>query len=135
MNTVPFLGVLTTPQLHFVVRCINDPKYGTASEEGYYKKISSAFIKLTKSLTFKSHVVVDGANGVGALKMSELAKHLNNVLPLSVLNDGSTGELNKNCGADFVKVAQKSPEGVEIAAGGRYVKQRAVTPKINILIC
>ena len=115
-----FLGILTTPQLHFIVRCINDPKYGVASEEGYYKKISSAFIKLTKSLTL-SPVIVDGANGVGALKMSELAKHLNNVLPLSVFNDGTAGELNKNCGADFVKVAQKSPEGVEITIGGRYV--------------
>ena len=115
-----FLGVLTTPQLHFIVRCINDPKYGTASEEGYYKKISSAFIKLTKSVTL-SPVNVDGANGVGALKFSKLAKHLKNVLPLSVFNEGTAGELNKNCGADFVKVAQKSPEGVAITVGDKYV--------------
>jgi phosphoacetylglucosamine mutase len=75
---------------------------------------------LTKYVAL-SPVNVDGANGVGAPKMSELAKHLKNVLPVSVFNDGSTGKLNENCGADFVKVAQRGPEGVEITVGGRYV--------------
>ena len=113
------IGVLTTPQLHFIVRCINDPKYGTASEEGYYKKISTAFVKLTKSVSL-GPINVDGANGVGALKVSQLAKNFENALPVKVFNDGSSGELNKNCGADFVKVAQKSPAGMEIQVGGRY---------------
>ncbi|XP_028416081.1 phosphoacetylglucosamine mutase-like [Dendronephthya gigantea] len=114
------LGILTTPQLHFIVRCINDPKYGSASEDGYYHKISSAFLKLTKSSSL-SPVNIDGANGVGAPKMSELGKHLKNALQVCVFNDGSSGELNKNCGADFVKIAQKGPEGLDIKAGCRYV--------------
>ena len=114
-----FVGILTTPQLHFIVRCINDPKYGTASEEGYYHKISSAFFKLTKSVTLPP-INVDGANGVGAPKISALAKNLEKILKVNVFNDGSTGELNKNCGADFVKVAQKSPEGIEVTLDGRY---------------
>ena len=42
-----FLGLLTTPQLHFMVRCKNtDSKYGTPTEEGYYQKISEAFTKI-----------------------------------------------------------------------------------------
>ena len=64
---------------------------------------------------------VDGANGVGAPKISALAACLKNVLDVKVFNDGSTGELNKNCGADFVKVAQKSPEGAVVSVGARYV--------------
>lgn len=83
-------------------------------------KISSAFINLTKSANL-STVIVDGANGVGAPKILALARHLKNVLPLTVFNDGTSGELNKNCGADFVKVSQKCPEGIEITAGVRYV--------------
>ena len=63
---------------------------------------------------------VDGANGVGASNISALAKNLEKILKVNVFNDGSTGELNKNCGADFVKVAQKSPEGIEVTLDGRY---------------
>lgn len=116
------LGILATPQLHFIVRCINDPSYGVPSEEGYYKKISQAFINLTSEFRSKITVVnVDGANGVGALKMVEMAKHLDELLPINVFNDASNGELNKNCGADYVKVAQKCPEGFALKGGEKCV--------------
>ena len=37
-------GLLTTPQLHYIVRCLNTSgKYGNPSEAGYYTKISQAF--------------------------------------------------------------------------------------------
>ena len=47
---VPFqtLGVLTTPQLHYIVRCTNDPAYGVPTEEGYYDKILSAYRSLNE---------------------------------------------------------------------------------------
>lgn len=112
------VGILTTPQLHFIVRCINDSKYGVPSEEGYYEKISQAFVSLTNAFKSKIAVVnVDGANGVGALKMTEMAKHLQGLLPINVFNDGSNGELNENCGADHVKVVQKCPEGLLLKGG------------------
>lgn len=42
-----YTGVLTTPQLHFMVKCINsNGKYGDATEEGYYKKYTNAFLGL-----------------------------------------------------------------------------------------
>lgn len=64
-------------------------------------------------------VNVDGANGVGALKIVEMAKRLDQLLPVNVFNDGTTGELNKNCGADYVKVSQKSPEGMVLKPGDK----------------
>lgn len=37
-------GLLTTPQLHYMVRCYNtEMKYGKPTEEGYYQKLSLAF--------------------------------------------------------------------------------------------
>ena len=51
-------GLLTTPQLHYIVRCINtNAAYGEPTEEGYYKKLSSAFIKLHKLVMFPFKIV------------------------------------------------------------------------------
>ncbi|KAK3733804.1 hypothetical protein QZH41_009459 [Actinostola sp. cb2023] len=41
------MGVLTTPQLHYMVRCHNTAgSYGEGTELGYYKKLSKAFLHL-----------------------------------------------------------------------------------------
>lgn len=107
-----------------MVRCQNTAgEYGEATEEGYYKKISKAFLHL-RSLSGKTEVPViklDGANGVGALKIKEMAKHLDGSLSIWVCNDGSTGKLNEKCGADFVKLHQCAPEGMVITPGDRCV--------------
>ena len=39
-------GEMTTPQLHYVTRCLNDPAFGEATEEGYYTKMARAFKNL-----------------------------------------------------------------------------------------
>lgn len=39
---------MTTPILHFIVRCLNDSSYGTPTEEGYYTKLANAFAKIKK---------------------------------------------------------------------------------------
>lgn len=39
-------GIVTTPQLHYVVRCTNDSAYGVATERGYYEKVTAAFKEL-----------------------------------------------------------------------------------------
>lgn len=39
-------GLLTTPQLHYVVRCQNDPGYGSPTEAGYYAKVHNALAGL-----------------------------------------------------------------------------------------
>lgn len=59
---------------------------------------------------------MDGANGIGALKLHEMESHLNNELHITLFNDGSQGKLNHQCGADFVKVQQKAPTGATLLA-------------------
>ena len=39
-------------------------------------------------------LTVDGANGIGALKMAQFKDHLESVLDVRVVNDGSSGKLN-----------------------------------------
>lgn len=44
-------GLVTTPMLHYMVRCQNTQgEYGEATVEGYYKKLSDAFFQLTKNV-------------------------------------------------------------------------------------
>ena len=46
-------GLLTTPQLHYMVCCTNTQgAYGVATEEGYYDKLASAFTKLQIEVRF-----------------------------------------------------------------------------------
>ncbi|XP_062324191.1 phosphoacetylglucosamine mutase isoform X2 [Osmerus eperlanus] len=117
-------GKVTTPQLHYMVCCQNTQgRYGDATVEGYYQKLSRAFIQLTKNVSNRTddqkHLLVDGANGIGALKVCELERYLQQELKLSLVNDGSSGKLNHLCGADYVKMQQKAPAGVEMRAGER----------------
>jgi len=52
------IGELTTPQLHFMVRCINTSgAYGQPTAVGYYTKLSTAFTELysrTVCMSFKN---------------------------------------------------------------------------------
>lgn len=59
----------------------------------------------------QKRLLVDGANGIGALKMREMAAFLKSELLVELFNDGSSGRLNYQCGADYVKVQQKPPQG------------------------
>jgi phosphoacetylglucosamine mutase len=71
---------LTTPQLHYIVRCKNTLgtpyEYGEPTEEGYYRKLSNAFKKVMQGRTITGPVTVDCANGVGGPKLEELIKYL-----------------------------------------------------------
>ncbi|CAL1542129.1 unnamed protein product [Lymnaea stagnalis] len=116
-------GLLTTPQLHYIVCCENTQgSYGDPTEEGYYNKLATAFVKLNKDkkcVNYVSQLFLDLANGVGAPKVRELLKHLNGSLNINLCNDGSSGKLNHQCGADFVKVCQAPPVGVNLEPGMR----------------
>ncbi|XP_051909391.1 phosphoacetylglucosamine mutase isoform X2 [Hippocampus zosterae] len=116
-------GLVTTPQLHYMVCCYNTHgQYGEATVEGYYRKLCQAFIELTKNTPNRTddqkHLTVDGANGIGALKLREMERHLKRELQISLFNEGH-GKLNHQCGADFVKVQQKPPTGVKVQSGER----------------
>ncbi|CAH2249233.1 phosphoacetylglucosamine mutase [Pelobates cultripes] len=112
-------GLVTTPQLHYVICCRNtNGEYGEPTIDGYYKKLSRAFNELVKQVAVcgngRLYLNVDGANGIGALKLKEMEQHLNSVLSLKLYNEGCKGKLNCECGADYVKVQQKPPQGIEV---------------------
>eukprot|EP00096_Caligus_rogercresseyi_P005952 TRINITY_DN2204_c0_g1_i1.p1 TRINITY_DN2204_c0_g1~~TRINITY_DN2204_c0_g1_i1.p1 ORF type:complete len:535 (+),score=91.95 TRINITY_DN2204_c0_g1_i1:2164-3768(+) len=128
LSSLRNFGVLTTPQLHFFVVCKNTSgAYGDPSEEGYFKKLSTAFVALDKESPSKSNytrsILIDGANGVGAHKVKLLSNSIpSSNLKMGLYNDGSSGgQLNLGCGADFVKVGQKAPRGMEDIVGDRCV--------------
>jgi len=108
-------GVTTTPVLHYLVRAINTKgtkeEYGEDSEEGYLRKLSTAFKKLVAGKPSIPPLVVDCANGVGAKVAKELAEHLGDTLQIIPVNTSTTtpGALNNACGADFVKTQQTLP--------------------------
>uniref|UniRef100_A0A915BI79 Phosphoacetylglucosamine mutase n=2 Tax=Parascaris univalens TaxID=6257 RepID=A0A915BI79_PARUN len=108
--------LLTTPQLHYIVRCENDPNYGSPDEDGYYQTFASAFnamLKLTDRGTHYSPTLhLDCSNGVGASKFKQLISRLTDgVLNVVLVNE--KGPLNEKCGADFIKIAQTFPNGFE----------------------
>ena len=87
--------LLTTPQLHYITRCLNTKgtpyEYGEPTEEGYYQKIAAAFKIATGIRKFNGPITVDCANGVGGPKLRELIKHLHSIsdggLEIKVVND------------------------------------------------
>ena len=87
--------ILTTPQLHYLTRCLNTKgtsyEYGDATEQGYYEKTAAAFKTAMKGKSFSGGVTVDCANGVGGPKLRELIKFLPSPseggLEIKVVND------------------------------------------------
>ncbi|KAI9484005.1 MAG: hypothetical protein EXX96DRAFT_560455 [Benjaminiella poitrasii] len=119
-------GLKTTPMLHYLVRCINtagtSDAYGEPTEEGYYKKLSTAFATAVKGKPRLSTLHVDCANGVGAPKLREFTEYISSdILSVQVANDNTNtlGQLNKNCGADYVKTQQRAPPSLSIKPGDR----------------
>ncbi|KAF2473447.1 Phosphoacetylglucosamine mutase [Lindgomyces ingoldianus] len=111
-------GFLTTPQLHYMVRCLNtqdtSDAYGTPTEPGYYEKFSEAFKRALGGKKISGSLTVDCANGVGGPKLTELVKYLppkDQGLEIFVVNDNviKPESLNVECGADFVKTNQRAP--------------------------
>ncbi|GAO51668.1 Phosphoacetylglucosamine mutase [Saitoella complicata NRRL Y-17804] len=118
--------ILTTPQLHYLVRCINTAgtpaEYGAPTELGYYEKLGKAFRTLMDGKTRPSAVFVDCANGVGAPKLRNLRRIVGeDILDVRIINDDieTPSKLNSQCGADFVKTNQKLPPGSHIAPQDR----------------
>jgi len=88
-------GIMTTPQLHYVTRCINTHgtpyEFGEATEKGYYEKMANAFKLLMHGRHINGSVTVDCANGVGGPKLRELIKYLpsssDGGIDIKVIND------------------------------------------------
>ncbi|GIK02498.1 phosphoacetylglucosamine mutase [Aspergillus viridinutans] len=108
---------MTTPQLHYVVRCKNtlgtQYEYGEPTEQGYYEKLAEAFKRVMRGVKVKGSLTVDCANGVGGPKLRELIKYLpeDTGLDIKIVNDDviNPDSLNFECGADYVKTKQRAP--------------------------
>ncbi|KAL4450013.1 hypothetical protein ABPG77_010682 [Micractinium sp. CCAP 211/92] len=112
-------GLLTTPQLHWMVMSRNRGE--PCGEEDYYAALAGAYKQLvagTQPLGQTLHM--DCANGVGADKMRALAAHLADAgLTVDLRNTGE-GVLNGGCGSDFLQKDRQLPAGFQgVAPGAR----------------
>jgi phosphoacetylglucosamine mutase len=102
--------ILTTPQLHYLVRCINTSgtmyAYGEVSEHGYYEKLANAFKQAMQGKKPSGYVTVDCANGVGGPKLRELMKYLptpaEGGVEIRVVNDDVISPENLNMNVSCV---------------------------------
>ncbi|XP_012137659.2 phosphoglucomutase 3-like protein nst [Megachile rotundata] len=124
-GTVNNFGIVTTPQLHYLVVCINtNGSYGDPTISGYYVKLTEAFKRIRQSeinnQQYVAELSLDAANGVGAIAAKEFQSNLGMALKINIHNDGN-GELNHMCGADYVKVQQAPPANFPVKTNDRCV--------------
>ncbi|GFP99631.1 phosphoacetylglucosamine mutase [Phtheirospermum japonicum] len=119
--TATDIGVVTTPQLHWMVRAKN--KGFEASENNYYDQLLTSFrcvldyIPQGKSSNnVNDKLIVDGADGVGGEKLEKLKTKLSN-LTIDIRNYGD-GVLNEGVGADYVQKEKFVPRGFSPADAG-----------------
>ncbi|XP_006358584.1 phosphoacetylglucosamine mutase [Solanum tuberosum] len=115
------MGVVTTPQLHWMVRARN--RGMEASESSYFHQLSSSFRCLMdlkpegiRKNGDDNALVVDGADGVGGEKLEHFRKMLTG-LCIEVRNRGD-GMLNEGVGADYVQKEKVAPRGFGPADAG-----------------
>jgi len=100
-------GILTTPQLHYLTRCLNTvdtpEAYGEPTVEGYYKKLAAAYKVLVEGKPKLSPVILDCANGVGAPKFKEFMSFLGDAFAVKIVNDDieNSSKLNLNVSTSF----------------------------------
>lgn len=93
-NSTDF-ALLTTPQLHYVARCINTKdtqmEYGEPTEQGYNEKLTAALKTAMMHKTSTGSVTVDCANGIGGPKLRSILETIpsasNGGIDISVVND------------------------------------------------
>lgn len=103
----------STPQFHFSVFELNQTK----KFDGYFEHFSGRFEQLLGGKKLGGQLVIDAANGIGALCAQSFRKRLSQSTGFNpiIINTGmkESDILNHNCGADFVKIQMKPPIGIE----------------------
>lgn len=106
------VGKVTTPELHYNVATSNSNTKNVYRRLPYIHNLMSAFRKLyhcNHSMTLH----VDCANGVGAIKMIEIAKYLSDFNIKVSLYNTNNGKLNHMCGADYVEKSLDFPANMK----------------------
>lgn len=114
-------GLVTTPQLHWVVHAHNTlPNHPPAAAclPLYLDTLLGAFEQLVQELppSQTQHgapqlMHVDCANGVGATLLASASERLAKSGLTLVLHNTGDGQLNHGCGADFVQKERVAPSG------------------------
>ncbi|XAR54850.1 Phosphoacetylglucosamine mutase [Bertholletia excelsa] len=94
------MGVLTTPQLHWMVHARNK---GTRATEVFLVDQIPKERRVDKR---SDKLIVDGANGVGGEKLER-------DLDIEIHNSGKGGALNEEVGADYVQKEKVVPRGFD----------------------
>ena len=110
--------ILTTPQLHYITRCLNTAltplAYGEPTEQGYYDKLALAFGDAMKGRRVNGPLYVDCANGVGGPKMRELLRYLpsdRTGLDIRIINDDVLRPEALNCDVSYFFCSACKPDG------------------------
>uniref|UniRef100_A0A7S0ZD40 phosphoacetylglucosamine mutase n=1 Tax=Timspurckia oligopyrenoides TaxID=708627 RepID=A0A7S0ZD40_9RHOD len=98
-------GLLTTPQLHWLVRFANEHN-AQPSISDYYAQLTHCYKFWSVSISDEKEqrtLTIDCANGVGWHSLAAFALELREFCSLVLKNKGDTdGVLNKECGAEHV---------------------------------
>lgn len=121
-------GIVTTPQLHYFVACKNTRhEYGIPTEEGYYHKLVSAFLRLRGDEfnrgRYRNRIMYDGANGVGAKKIKQFQERLGEALRIEMYNDEGIGTGKLNYLVRMLNVSNLHSSWsaiITLGVGGRY---------------
>lgn len=116
--SVTDLGLMTTPQLHYVVYASH--RGWPSAEADYFARLARGFRRMVAGGTNdddeRRSIVVDCANGVGAAKLAALAEAIGQtssdgcVLSMDLRNvEGEPGSLNNSVGADYVQKEKRAP--------------------------
>lgn len=138
------LKFVTTPQLHYVVRCKNtlgtQYEYGEPTEQGYYEKLAEAFKRVTRGAKIKGPLIVDCANGVGGPKLRELIKIIPSAaeggIDIKVVNDDviNPDSLNYEVRIFNTKFVAKSNLTSAVPTTSRQSSGHLLRPKLLYLI-
>lgn len=113
--TVVDHGCLTTPQLHTMVYLDSVEGVAGVSSTDYYLRVVSSMKCLYPTTAQRQTVVVDCANGIGALALQDLidsdSEYFSQRFNFVLLNaDTKNSEaLNHNCGADYAQKSKIAP--------------------------
>jgi phosphoacetylglucosamine mutase len=121
-------GLLTTPQLHYIVRQTNAGPAGAVgapTEDGYYATLARAYADVLAgtppNAAGRGPLHLDCAQGVGGPKAARLAAAMAGLVEVVPRNTGATPAeaalLNEGCGAEHCQKARLPPSGFSVAAG------------------
>ncbi|SSD60934.1 related to Phosphoacetylglucosamine mutase [Saccharomycodes ludwigii] len=142
-------GILTTPQLHYLVYKTNVAKTLEKNEIGigcYFDDFTRAWLDLCELYGFSTEhlkfaLTIDAANGVGGFQMEKMISLLftlckttvdgGNSTNISIVNNDwqKPNLLNNKCGADYVKTNQCLPNGV--VSNSKFSTGGENTQKLN----